>query len=209
MCSYNKVNGVSASEHRWLLTQVLREEWGFDGLVVSDWGAVYDRVPALAAGLDLEMPPDLGRSPEQVAAAVTAGELPEALLDQRVRTVLELVSKGMHVLELDEDFDADAHHALARRAAAESVVLLRNTDDILPLPADASVALIGEFARTPRFQGAGSSQVNPTRVENLVDELGQPTPTSASPRATGSTTPSMMPTCATTPSRRPDPPTSW
>jgi beta-glucosidase len=171
MCSYNKVNGVSASEHRWLLTEVLRDEWGFDGLVVSDWGAVYHRVPALEAGLDLEMPPDLGRSPEQVVAAVAAGELSEALLDQRVRTVLDLVSKGMRVLELDEDFDADAHHALARRAAAESVVLLRNTDDLLHLPADASVALIGEFARTSRYQGAGSSQVNPTRVENLVDEL--------------------------------------
>ncbi len=171
MCSYNKVNGLPASENRWLLTEVLREEWGFDGLVVSDWGAVYHRVPALDAGLDLEMPPKLGRSPQEVMAAVHAGELSEGLLDQRVRTVLELVSRGMHVLELDEEFDADAHHALARRAAAESVVLLQNTDEVLPLPAGASVALIGEFARTPRFQGAGSSQVNPTRVENLVDEL--------------------------------------
>lgn len=171
MCSYNKVNGLSASEHPWLLTQVLRDEWGFEGLVVSDWGAVYHRVPSLEAGLDLEMPPNVGRSPEQVAAAVREGTISVELLDQRVRTVLELVSKGMHVLELDEDFDGDAHHALARRAAAESVVLLRNTDGILPLRADASVALIGEFARTPRYQGAGSSQVNPTRVENLVDEL--------------------------------------
>lgn len=173
MCSYNSVNGLPASENTWLLTRVLREEWGFEGLVVSDWGAVYDRVPALEAGLDLEMPPKQGRSPEEVVAAVDAGELAEEVLDQRVRTVLELVSKGMHVLDLDEEFDVDLHHELARRAAAESVVLLQNDNDILPLQADVSVALIGEFARTTRFQGAGSSQVNPTRVENLVDELRQ------------------------------------
>ena len=171
MCSYNKVNGTSASENTWLLQTVLREEFGFDGLVVSDWGAVYHRVPALLAGLDLEMPPALGRSPEEVVAAVRAGEVPEEVLDTRVRTVLELVAKGMPVLDLDETFDADAHHALARAAAAESVVLLKN-DGLLPLPADASIAVVGEFARTPRYQGAGSSQVNPTRLDVLVDELG-------------------------------------
>src|SRR4051794_15377952 len=170
MCSYNKVNGQSASENTWLLTTVLREEFGFQGLVVSDWGAVYHRVPALLAGTDLEMPPALGRSPQQVVAAVSGGELPTEVLDQRVRTVLELVAKGMPVLDLDESFDADAHHALAREAAAESVVLLKN-EGLLPLPADAQIAVIGEFARTPRFQGAGSSQVNPTRVDALLDEL--------------------------------------
>ena len=101
-----------------------------------------------------------------------AGELTSEVLDARVRTVLELVDKGMGVLELDEEFDADAHHALARAAAAESVVLLKNDGPILPLAADGSrIAVIGEFARTPRFQGAGSSQVNPTRVENALDEL--------------------------------------
>ncbi|MFL6064512.1 MAG: glycoside hydrolase family 3 C-terminal domain-containing protein [Friedmanniella sp.] len=170
MCSYNKVNGQSASENSWLLTTVLREEFGFKGLVVSDWGAVYHRVPALLAGTDLEMPPALGRSPQQVVAAVSAGELPTEVLDQRVRTVLELVAKGMPVLDLDESYDADAHHALAREAAAESVVLLKN-EGLLPLPADARIAVVGEFARTPRFQGAGSSQVNPTRVDALLDEL--------------------------------------
>jgi beta-glucosidase len=170
MCSYNKVNGQSASENSWLLTTVLREEFGFEGLVVSDWGAVYHRVPALLAGLDLEMPPALGRSPQEVVAAVEAGEVPAEVLDARVRTVLELVAKGMPVLELDESFDADAHHALAREAAAESVVLLTN-DGLLPLSADAKIAIIGEFARTPRFQGAGSSQVNPTRLDALLDEL--------------------------------------
>jgi beta-glucosidase len=170
MCAYNKVNGQSASENPWLLTTVLREEFGFQGLVVSDWGAVYHRVPALLAGTDLEMPPALGRSPQEVVAAVEAGEVPAEVLDARVRTVLELVAKGMPVLELDESFDADAHHALAREAAAESVVLLTN-DGLLPLSADAKIAIIGEFARTPRFQGAGSSQVNPTRLDALLDEL--------------------------------------
>jgi beta-glucosidase len=170
MCSYNKVNGHSASENTWLLTTVLREEYGFEGLVVSDWGAVYHRVPALLAGLDLEMPPALGRSPQEVVAAVQAGEVPTEALDARVRTVLELVAKGMPTLELNESFDADAHHALAREAAAESVVLLKN-DGLLPLSTSASVAVVGEFARTPRFQGAGSSQVNPTRVDSLLTEL--------------------------------------
>src|SRR5919202_3892780 len=101
MCAYNKVNGLSASENPWLLTTVLREEWGYQGLVVSDWGAVYHRVPALQAGTDLEMPPNLPRSPEQVVAAVASGEVPEAVLDARVRTVLELVDKGSAVLEPD------------------------------------------------------------------------------------------------------------
>ena len=170
MCSYNKVNGLSSSENPWLLTTVLREEWGYQGLVVSDWGAVYNRVPALQAGLDLEMPPALGRSPEAVLAAVESGELASDVLDARVRTVLELVAKGMPVLELDETFDQDAHHGLAREAAAESVVLLKN-DGALPLSDGARIACIGEFARTPRFQGAGSSQVNPTRVSVILDEL--------------------------------------
>ena len=170
MCAYNKVNGQSASENRWLLTTVLREEFGFQGLIVSDWGAVYHRVRALLAGLDLKMPPALGRSPEAIVTAVEAGEVPTDVLDARVRKVLELVAKGMHVLDLDESFDPDLHHALARQAAAESVVLLKN-DGLLPLAADATIAVVGEFARTPRFQGAGSSQVNPTRVDVLLDEL--------------------------------------
>ena len=170
MCSYNKVNGQSASENIWLLDTVLRGEFGFEGLVVSDWGAVYHRVPALLAGTDLEMPPAVGRSTEAVVAAVQSGEVPTEVLDARVRKVLELVAKGMPVLDLDESFDADAHHTLAREAAAESVVLLKN-DGVLPLPADAKIGVVGEFARKPRFQGAGSSQVNPTHVDALLDEL--------------------------------------
>ena len=116
------------------------------------------------------MPPALGRSPESIVAAVETGEVPIEVLDARVRTVLELVAKGMPVLDLDESFDADAHHALARAAAAESVVLLKN-DGLLPLSKAESLAVIGEFARTPRYQGAGSSQVTPTRVDVLLDEL--------------------------------------
>ena len=171
MCSYNKVNGTSASENPWLLTTVLREEWGFEGLVVSDWGAVYHRVPAAQAGLDLEMPPRLPRSPEEVVAAVHDGSLDGDVLDARVRAVLELVSRGMHVLELDESFSVEDHHALAREAAGESIVLLENAAGLLPLASGTRVGVVGELARTPRFQGAGSSQVNPTRVDVALEEI--------------------------------------
>ncbi len=170
MCSYNKVNGTSVSENHRLLTTVLRDEFGFDGVVVSDWGAVYDAVPAILAGTDLEMPPTQGRSAEAIITAVENGEFPMDILDERVRRVLALVSKGMHVLELDESYDAQAHHALAREAAAESIVLLKN-NGLLPLAPGRSVGLIGEFAQTPRFQGAGSSQVHATKVESLLEEL--------------------------------------
>jgi beta-glucosidase len=172
MCSYNKVNGTYASEHRWLLTEVLRDEWGFDGLVVSDWGAVHDRVAAVAAGLDLEMPPDLGVSDAAIVTAVRARELDEQLLDLAVSRVLQLVDRALEATA-SPGFDADAHHALARDAAIECAVLLKNENAILPLQPAAghSIAVIGEFARTPRYQGAGSSQVNPTRVDIALDEL--------------------------------------
>jgi beta-glucosidase len=177
MCAYNKVNGVYASENRWLLTELLRGEWGFDGLVVSDWGAVHDRVAALAAGLDLEMPPDLGVSDAAIVAAVRSGELDEAVLDRTAARVLRLVdrthSDAVDLGEAQPGFDAEGHHALARAAAAECAVLLKNDGGLLPLQPSAgdTIALIGEFARTPRYQGAGSSQVNPTWVDNALDEL--------------------------------------
>ncbi|MDQ1654335.1 MAG: beta-glucosidase [Cryptosporangiaceae bacterium] len=172
MCSYNRINGVYASQHHWLLTTVLREEWGFDGLVVSDWGAVDDRVPALAAGLDLEMPPNLGISDAEIVAAVRDGRLDESVLDTAVARVLQLVDRAQ-TAPAAADPDLGAHHALARAAAAECAVLLKNDDGLLPLDPAASgtVAVIGEFARTPRYQGAGSSQVNPTRVDVPLDEL--------------------------------------
>ena len=180
MCAYNKVNGVYASENPWLLTEVLRDEWGFDGLVMSDWGAVHDRVAALDAGLDLEMPPDLGVSDAAIVAAARSGELDEAVLNRAVARVLRLVDRALSgAIDVGEEatarpgFDADGHHALARAAAAECAVLLKNDGDLLPLQPSAcdTVAVIGEFARTPRYQGAGSSRVDPTQVDNAVDEL--------------------------------------
>jgi beta-glucosidase len=173
MCSYNKVNGVYASEHVWLLTTVLRGEWGFDGLVVSDWGAVHDRVTALAAGLDLEMPPNLGVSDAAIITAVRTGQLDEHVLNAAVARALQLVDRATASPEPPPEVDADAHHALARAAATECAVLLKNEDRLLPLrpAAGDTIAVIGEFARTPRYQGAGSSQVNPTRVDVTLDEL--------------------------------------
>jgi beta-glucosidase len=175
MCSYNKVNGDYASQHRWLLTDVLREEWGFDGMVVSDWGAVHDRVAALRAGLDLEMPPKLGVSDRAIIDAVAAGDLDEAILDRAAGRVLRLVLRSRR--REPAGLDAAAHHALARRAAAQSLVLLKN-DGVLPLTGMAGriVAVIGEFARTPRFQGAGSSQVSPTQVDVPLDALAAALP---------------------------------
>src|SRR5512132_3566507 len=173
MCAYNKVNGTYASQHAWLLTTVLRNEWGFDGLVVSDWGAVHDRVAALAAGLDLEMPPNLGVSDAAIITAVRTGQLEEGVLDTAVARVLQLIDRATATTEPPPTLDLDAHHGLARVAATECAVLLKNEDRLLPLrpAAGDTVAVIGEFARTPRYQGAGSSQVNPTRVDIALDEL--------------------------------------
>lgn len=175
MCSYNRVNGVLASENPFLLTQVLRQEWGFEGLVVSDWGAVKDRVRALAAGLDLQMPGGTGEPDEQVVAAVASGELPEAVLDASVSRVLELVARAKERPAVAGPLDVDAHHRLAREVAGRSIVLLRNEPvdgaPVLPLPDGASVAVVGEFARSPRFQGGGSSHINPTRLDSALDAL--------------------------------------
>jgi beta-glucosidase len=173
MCCYNKVNGSYGSEHHWLLTELLREEWGFDGLVVSDWGAVHDRPAAVRAGLDLEMPPVIGHSDVAVVEAVRSGALDEAVLDQTVRRVLELVAKSRPANQTEHSFDEGDHHRLAREGAQQSAVLLKNDGDLLPIdPAEVKrVLVIGEFARHPRFQGAGSSQVNPTKIDIPLAEL--------------------------------------
>lgn len=185
MCAYNRINGIPAAENRWLLTEVLRDEWGFDGVVVSDWGAVDQRVPALAAGLDLEMPGPQRDSTDAVVAAVRSGELDESVLDAAVERLTRLVERSLRYSKgsdaslrepLREPRDepqraAAAQHTLAREAATESMVLLRNEGAILPLATAQSIGVIGEFARTPRFQGAGSSQVLPTRIDDALSAI--------------------------------------
>jgi beta-glucosidase len=171
MCAYNRINGVYASEDPWLLTDVLRGEWGFQGLVVSDWGAVNDRVVGLPAGLDLEMPASGGRTDAQLVAAVRDGSLDEAALDIAAGRVLDLVRKSLGRATDTEMLDVDAHHALAREAASRSIVLLKNDGGMLPLAADAKIAVVGAFAETPRYQGAGSSLINPTRLDAALDAI--------------------------------------
>jgi beta-glucosidase len=179
MSAYNKVNGEYASQHRWLLTEVLRDEWGFDGVVMSDWGSVHDRVAALQAGLDLEMPPNFGISDRALAAAIANGTLPEAVLDEAAARVVRLVARSRG--RRPADLDAAAQHALARRAAAASMVLLKNEAGVLPLSGrpGLTVAVIGEFARNPHFQGVGSSEVTPLRVDVPLDELAKGLPSAA------------------------------
>src|SRR3954451_3606384 len=173
MCSYNRINGVYASEDPWLLTDVLRGDWGFEGLVVSDWGAVSRRDAAVAAGLDLEMPSSGGGGTRIIVEAVRAGTLSEADVDRAVTRLLQLVDRVQPALRSGGTFDVAEHHALAREAAASSAVLLKNEGGILPLDPEqgGAIAVIGEFARTPRYQGAGSSQVNPTKLDTALDAL--------------------------------------
>lgn len=171
MSAYNLVNGVHASEHRELLTGILRERWGYDGFVVSDWGGIHDRVQAVIAGNNLEMPGSGAHNRQKIIDAVHAGGLDPAVL-QRVCAELVAVMLLAHASHRPgTTFDAEAHHALSRRVGAEGIVLLKNDGDVLPLAAGTRVAVVGDFAKAPRYQGAGSSQVNPTRVAYPYDEL--------------------------------------
>jgi len=163
MCAYNKLNGIQCSEHHELLTKILKEEWGFEGFVVSDWGAVHDRVASLEAGLDLEMPGPKPRRVQAVVDAVRMGELDEATLNESVRRILNIAFKAAETAKSGE-FAIEAHHALARKVAAEGMVLLKN-NGILPLAQPKSLAVIGRSAKEPRFQGGGSSFVNATQVD--------------------------------------------
>jgi beta-glucosidase len=170
MCSYNRINGVYASENHWLLTEVLRDQWGFDGLVVSDWGAVRNRVAALAAGLDLEMPGGGDSSADDVVAAVQDGTLDPLVLDRAVSRVAQLSAKAAQHHGEPPELDADEHHGLAREVAGRAIVLLKNDSDILPLQTE-NIAVIGGFAQDPVFQGGGSSHVRPTRLDTPLDEI--------------------------------------
>ena len=185
MCSYNRINGVYSCENDWLLNKVLRDEWGFEGLVMTDWGAMDERVPSLKAGLDLEMPDCHGETDKLIVKAVQNGELEESVLDTAVERILTMVDKYLtarkgidpasmvHPLpsSVERGYDVAAHHALARTTAEQSAVLLKN-EDILPLQKDKKIAFIGEFAKVPRIQGGGSSHINNTSVESALDAAG-------------------------------------
>lgn len=184
MCSYNRINGVYSCENKWLLNDVLRDEWGFKGLVMTDWGAMNERVPSLKAGLDLEMPDCHGETDKLIVQAVQDGSLQEEVLDTAVTRVLTLVNQYLntrasidktisHPIPSDPEraYDTEAHHQLARETAEQSAVLLKN-DGILPLQADQRIAFIGEFADKPRIQGGGSSHINNTRIDSALDAAG-------------------------------------
>jgi len=169
MESYNCVNGKNVSDSKWLLEGILREEWGFKGFVMSDWNAVHDRVVSLDAGLELEMPTSYGVRDEQIVEAVKSGELDEKVLDRAVERILNIVFK--YAEQKAEKADLEAHHLLAGKAEAECIVLLKNEGEILPFKKGASLAVIGEFAEKPRFQGGGSSNINYFKTGNVLDEI--------------------------------------
>ena len=172
MSSYNLVNGTYANENKHLLMEILRGEWGFDGAVITDWGGSNDHALGVKNGSTLEMPAPGGDSMRELLAAVESGKISESDIDARLSELLPLVFDTKAALDAaPREFDAAAHHALARRAAAESLVLLKNEGALLPLAAGTKVAVIGDFAKNPRYQGAGSSMVNSTQVDVLLDKL--------------------------------------
>ena len=172
MSSYNLVNGTYANENKHLLMEILRGEWGFDGAVITDWGGSNDHALGVKNGSTLEMPAPGGDSVRELLAAVESGKITESDIDARLSELLPLVFDTKAALDAaPREFDAAAHHALARRAAEESLVLLKNEGALLPLAAGSKVAVIGDFAKNPRYQGAGSSMVNSTQVDVLLDKL--------------------------------------
>ena len=169
MCSYNRINGVYASENPWLLTDVLRREWGFEGYVVSDWGAVSDRVAGVAAGLDLEMPSSGGINDRKIVEAVKAGKLAEADVDLACERILNIVYRYLDNAKPETPWDKEKQHEQAAQIAADCMVLLKNEDGLLPLSKEDTVALIGEFAEKPRFQGGGSSHIHCFKTTGAVE----------------------------------------
>ncbi|MDN5558200.1 MAG: glycoside hydrolase family 3 C-terminal domain-containing protein [Ruaniaceae bacterium] len=172
MCAYNKINDVKASEDHWLLTEVLRDEWGFDGYVMSDWGAVDSMPKSVAGGLDLTMPHAGAAAIQSVVTAVENGTLEESLLDQACERIVSVHERLRASLKPVEGMTAQRAHEIARAAAAESIVMLKNDADTLPLANNGgTIAVIGEFAHNPRYRGGGSSQVSPTQLDTLLDSL--------------------------------------
>jgi beta-glucosidase len=171
MGAYNQVNGIYACEHPEQLRKILKEEWDHEGFVMTDWGAMNERVDALEAGLELEMPGPSASNDTKIVDAVKNGKLDEAVLDQAVTRILKIIAKAEETLTDDFKYDPQAHHAHARSVASEGVVLLKNNDSLLPLTKNTKVALIGEMAKTPRYQGAGSSLIQPTQIDNIYDEV--------------------------------------
>lgn len=171
MCAYNQVNGTHASENKYLLTDVLKEEWGHEGFVVSDWGAVNYRDKGIEAGLELEMPSSHGDGKKAIVDAVENGSLSEESLDRAAERMLKIIFKAVESDRDDLNYNKDEHHQLAREIAAESMVLLKNKDSILPLTKDDKLGVVGSFAKKPRFQGGGSSNINPYQVDNAYAEL--------------------------------------
>ncbi|HEY8392881.1 MAG TPA: glycoside hydrolase family 3 C-terminal domain-containing protein [Capillibacterium sp.] len=173
MCAYNKINGTYCSDHQELLTDILRKEWGFDGLVMSDWGAMHDRVAAFRAGCDLNMPGGSNYMFRETLAAVARGELTEAEIDRSVERVKKMVREAAEALKNKGPCDYGAHHELARIAAEQSAVLLKNEDQILPLKEGQKIAILGQMAKNMRYQGAGSSHINPLKLVHPADCLGE------------------------------------
>ena len=170
MNSYNKINGFHGSENKHTQIEILRDEWGYDGVVVSDWGAVNDRVLGLKNGNDLEMPSSSGSGAKRIVEAVRRGELDEAVVNERAENVLNLIKKAVDGAQANYQYNDADDQSFARRIAAESMVLLKN-NGILPLKKNGKIAVIGELARTPRYQGAGSSHINPTQLDNALAEM--------------------------------------
>jgi beta-glucosidase len=171
MCAYNKINGVYCSDNKELLTNILRDEWGFEGLVVTDWGAMHDRIAAFKAGCDLNMPSGSSYMEQEVLDAVARGELDEADIDRSVQRVKKMVLDAQQALKNEIRCDYNTHHELARVAAEQSAVLLKNDGNILPLNEEQKIAIVGDMAKAMRYQGAGSSHINPTRLVHPADVL--------------------------------------
>ncbi len=170
MSSYNRVNGIYAHEHPHLLKEILCDEWGFEGVVVSDWGGNNDRVESVKAGGTLEMPSSNGETDKHIVKAVQEGRLDEAVLDREVDRLLTLLYDTRPHTE-GKTYDWEEHHKIAAKTAEKSAVLLKNEDKLLPLDKEQKIAVIGDFAQTPRYQGAGSSKINPTKVDNGLEAL--------------------------------------